>query len=82
MIRTRFSEVIGRAEETYPNVQLVVFSPSARDLEKMSGTLMRFFYRTETEDMAYASTCERIKEDYPWLAADFARHGFALTRPS
>jgi NTE family protein len=82
MIRTRFSEVIGRAEEAYPNVRVVVFSPSPRDLEKMSGTLMRFFYRTETEDMAYASASEIIKEDYPWLAADFSRHGFSLIRPS
>jgi NTE family protein len=82
MIRTRFSEVIGRAEEVYFNVQLVVFSPTPRDLEKMSGTLMRFFYRTETEDMAYASASEQIKTDYPWLAADFERHGFALRRPS
>jgi NTE family protein len=78
MIRTRFSEVIDRAEEAYPNVSVIVFSPSARDLEKMSGTLMRFFYRTETEEMAYQSTRERLAQDYEWLAADFDRHGFEL----
>ncbi len=78
MIRTRFSEVIGRAEEAYPNVTVVVFSPSPRDLEKMSGTMMRFFYRTETEQMAYDSTVARIEEDWAWLSADFARHGFNM----
>jgi predicted acylesterase/phospholipase RssA len=78
MIRTRFSEVIGRAEEAYPNVTVVEFSPSPKDLEKMSGTLMRFFYRTETEEMAYKSTVQRIQQDYAWLAADLGRHGFKL----
>lgn len=82
MIRTRFSEVIGRAEEAYPNVSVVVFSPTPRDLEKMSGTMMRFFYRTETEQMAYESTVERIKEDWAWLSADFSRHGFSMKEPT
>jgi predicted acylesterase/phospholipase RssA len=78
MIRTRFSEVIGRAEEAYPNVSVVVFSPTPRDLEKMSGTMMRFFYRTETEQTAYESTQARILEDWPWLSEDFARFGFTM----
>ena len=82
MIRTRLFEVIDRAEEAYPTVQVVVFSPTPRDLEKMSGTMMRFFYRTETEDMAYASASAQIKTDFPWLAADFERHGFRLKQPS
>lgn len=81
MIRTRFSEVIDRAEEAYPNVTVIVFSPTPKDLEKMSGTMMRFFYRIETEEMAYASTVERIRNDYPWLASDFGRHGYPLTEP-
>ncbi|MCK9462327.1 MAG: patatin-like phospholipase family protein [Proteobacteria bacterium] len=81
MIRTRFSEVIGRAEESYPEVTVFVFSPTPRDLEKMSGTLMRFFYRTETEEMAFESAQRRIAADYDWLAADLARHGFALRKP-
>jgi predicted acylesterase/phospholipase RssA len=78
MLRTRYTEVIGRAEEAYPNATVIEFFPSPKDLEKMSGTMMRFFYRTETEEMAYASTVERIKRDYAWLAADLGRHGFAL----
>ena len=81
MIRTRLSEVIGRAEESYPEVTVFVFSPTPRDLEKMSGTLMRFFYRTETEEMAFDSAQRRIAADFEWLAADLARYGFSLKRP-
>lgn len=81
MVRTRFSEVIDRAGETYPNVSVIVFSPTARDLEKMSGTLMRFFYRTETEEMAYESTRERLTLDFDWIASDFKRNGFDLNQP-
>ena len=81
MIRTRLSEVIGRAEESYPEVTVFVFSPTPRELEKMSGTLMRFFYRTETEEMAFESARRRIAADFEWLAADLARYGFSLRRP-
>ena len=81
MIRTRLSEVIDRAEEVYPDLKVLVFSPTPRDLEKMSGTLMRFFNRTETEEMAYESTCQRIVRDFDWLAADLERYGFELSKP-
>jgi NTE family protein len=79
MIRTRFSELIGRAEEAYPDVSVFLFSPTPRDLEQMSGTMMRFLTRTETEQMAFESSLERIRRDYDWLAADFRRYGFELT---
>jgi NTE family protein len=80
MIRTRLSEVIDRAEEAYPNVTVCVFSPTPRDLEQMSGTMMRFFYRTETEDMAFESASQRIRQEFDWFAADFQRHGFEIRR--
>ena len=82
MIRTRFSEVMGRAEESYPNVSVIVFSPTPRDLEMMSGTMMRFFYKTETEQMAYESALERIDQDWAWIAEDFRRHGFEMRKPT
>jgi predicted acylesterase/phospholipase RssA len=80
MIRTRLSELIGRAEESYPDVSVFVFSPTPRDLEQMSGTLMRFFNRAETEEMAYESACQRIATEFDWHRADFERHGFVLER--
>jgi predicted acylesterase/phospholipase RssA len=80
MIRTRLSEVIGRAEESYPDVSVFVFSPTPRDMEQMSGTLMRFFNRAETEEMAYESACQRIATEFDWHRADFERHGFVLER--
>ncbi|HUU22667.1 MAG TPA: hypothetical protein VM389_09050, partial [Phycisphaerae bacterium] len=80
MIRTRFSEVIGRAEEAYPDVSVFVFSPTPRDLEKMSGTMMRFLTRTEIEQMAFESAAARIRADHAWLAEDLWRHGFTLER--
>jgi NTE family protein len=80
LIRTRFSEVIGRAEEAYPNVAVCVFSPTRQDLEQMSLTMMRFVYRREVEQMAFKSVSQRIQRDFEWLAADFERHGFELSR--
>jgi predicted acylesterase/phospholipase RssA len=81
MIRTRFKEVIDRAEEEHPNVSVYIFSPTARDLEHMSGTMMRFFYRTETENMAYESATDRIETVFKWLKADFAKHGYTFKPP-
>ncbi|MDJ0762981.1 MAG: patatin-like phospholipase family protein [Myxococcota bacterium] len=78
LIRTRLSEVIGRAQETYPHVAVCVFSPTRQDLEEMSVTMMRFGDRTRVEEMAFESASDRIQRDYAWLAADFERHGLAL----
>jgi NTE family protein len=78
MIRTRFSEVISRADEVYPDAAVYLFSPTPHDMEQMSGTLMRFFYRTETEEMGFVSACQRIDQDHAWLGADLARFGFEL----
>jgi predicted acylesterase/phospholipase RssA len=80
MIRTRFSEVMGRAEEAYPDVSVFVFSPTPSDLEQMSGTMMRFLTRTDIEQMAFESAAARIRADHAWLAEDLWRHGFRLER--
>ncbi|NLN61854.1 MAG: patatin-like phospholipase family protein [Myxococcales bacterium] len=81
MIRTRFAEMVDRTGEAHPDVSIILFSPSGRDMEQMSGTMMRFFYRTETENMAYDSTKERILSEYKWFAAVFSRHGYRLKPP-
>lgn len=78
IIRTRFSEVIERAQEAYPDVAIYEFSPGAKDLEKVSGTMMRYFFSAETVDMAYDSACEQIEQTRAWLKADLDRHGFKL----
>ena len=80
LIRTRFSEHIGRAEEAFPNVAVFVFSPTREDLEQMSLTMMPFLSAAETEERAFKSVSERIRKDYEWLAKDFSRHGFDLSR--
>ncbi len=76
----RGETVIGRAEEAYPDVAVFVFSPTPRDLEKMSGTMMRFLTRTEIEQMAFESAAARIRTEHAWLAEDLRRHGFDLER--
>jgi predicted acylesterase/phospholipase RssA len=81
MIRSRFAEMMTKAEEAHPHVSVYVFSPTAKDMEQMSGTMMRFFYRTDTEKMAYDSAVEQIGFDYEWLAEDLQRHGYELSRP-
>lgn len=74
MIRTRFAEMVTKAEETNPNISVYVFSPTAKDMEHMSGTMMRFFYKTDTENMAFDSAMEQMEDDHEWLAEVFRRH--------
>ncbi|MCU0660708.1 MAG: patatin-like phospholipase family protein [Myxococcota bacterium] len=81
MIRTRFSELRSRAEEAYPDVTVFEFSPSAKDMEHMSGTMMRFFYSPQTIDLAYRSASEIIDRDYEYLSSALRSHGFELRRP-
>jgi predicted acylesterase/phospholipase RssA len=80
MIRTRLSEVMGRAEEAYPNVALFVFSPTRQDLENMSTTMMRLGGWAKTEEMAFQSVSRQIQENYDWMVTDFFRHGFELRK--
>ncbi|MBN2529901.1 MAG: patatin-like phospholipase family protein [Deltaproteobacteria bacterium] len=78
MIRTRFAEMITKAEEANPNISVYVFSPTAKDMEHMSGTMMRFFYKTDTENMAFDSAMEQIESDREWLQEVFHRHNFLM----
>ncbi|MBN2344533.1 MAG: patatin-like phospholipase family protein [Deltaproteobacteria bacterium] len=78
MIRTRFAEMITKAEEANPNISVYVFSPTAKDMEQMSGTMMRFFYKPDTENMAFDSAVEQIESDKDWLREVFQRHNFEL----
>ena len=78
MIRTRLNEVITKTEETHPHVAIHVISPTPKDMEQMSGTMMRFFYSANTENMAYVSATEQIRQRYEWLAEDFQRHNIQL----
>ncbi len=80
MIRTRFSEVMGRAEESYPNVALFVFSPTRQDLENMSTTMMRLGGWAKTEEMAFQSVSRQIRENYEWMVTDFRRHGLEVSK--
>lgn len=81
MISTRFSELRSRAEESYPDVTVFEFSPSAKDMEHMSGTMMRFFYSPQTVDLAYRSATEIIDRDFEYLENALRGHGFELRRP-
>ena len=78
MIRTRLGEMITKAEETNPNISVYVFSPTAKDMEHMSGTMMRFFYKADTENMAFDSAMEQMDEDADWLKEVFSRHNFQM----
>jgi predicted acylesterase/phospholipase RssA len=81
MIRTRFSELRSRAEEAYPDVSVFEFTPTAKDMEHMSGTMMRFFYSPDTIDFAYRSATEIIDRDFEYLSSALRIHGFELRHP-
>ncbi|MBN2804850.1 MAG: patatin-like phospholipase family protein [Deltaproteobacteria bacterium] len=80
MIRTRLDEAISKTEESNPHVSIHVFSPSPKDMEQMSGTMMRFFYSASTEKMAYNSASDQIDQNFEWLEEDFLNHGITLSK--
>lgn len=80
LIHTRFSEGMARALEAYPDVDFYVFKPEQDEMRLMSGSPLKYYYRTEIERLGYMSTLERMEEDFAILKGDWQRHGFDLDR--
>lgn len=80
LIHTRFSEGMSRALELYPDVDFYLFKPEQDDMHLMSGSPLKYHYRTEIEQIAFQRTLERIDEDYAILTGDWQRHGFEVDR--
>jgi NTE family protein len=81
LVHSRFDQAFSHIDEVYPDVDFQVFIPEGEELEQMTGTLMRFFYRVEIAELAYEHTCKRLRSQLPGLAEDLRRHGLLLRDP-
>jgi two-component system response regulator ChvI len=81
LVHSRFEQAFLHIDEVYPDVDFQVFLPEGEELEQLTGTLMKFFYRVEIADLAYEHTTARLRRQMPGIAERFRRHGLILRDP-
>ncbi|HNS98778.1 MAG TPA: patatin-like phospholipase family protein [Polyangiaceae bacterium] len=82
MIHGRFGAAAEHMRARFPQVSLHLFQPDGAAMRLMAGSPMKFFYRTEIEDVTYQQTIRTIRQRLlPSLQNDFARHGIAFVDP-
>ncbi len=81
LVHSRFEQAFLHIDEVYPDVDFHVFIPEGEELEQLTGTLMKFFYRVEIADLAYEHTVARLRRQMPGIAEQFRRHGLLLRDP-
>ncbi|MBN1770034.1 MAG: patatin-like phospholipase family protein [Deltaproteobacteria bacterium] len=81
LVHSRFEQAFLHIDEVYPDVDFHVFIPEGEELEQLTGTLMKFFYRVEIADLAYEHTMARLRRQMPGIAEQFRRHGLILRDP-
>ncbi|NMC68476.1 MAG: patatin-like phospholipase family protein [Myxococcales bacterium] len=81
LVHSRFEQAFLHIDEVYPDVDFQVFLPEGEELEQLTGTLMKFFYRVEIADLAYEHTTARLRQQMPGIAERFRRHGLILRDP-
>jgi NTE family protein len=81
LVHSRFEQALTHIDEVYPDVDFHIFIPEGEELEQLTGTLMKFFYRVEIADLAYEHTCARLRRQMPGIVEDFKRHGLLLRDP-
>jgi len=82
MIHGRFGAAAQQLRARFPHVAMHLFQPDGAAMRLMAGSPMKFFYRTEIEDITYRQTIRTIRQRlYPALQHDFARHGIVFADP-
>lgn len=82
MIHGRFGAATEQLRARFPHVALHLFQPDGAALRLMAGSPMKFFYRTEIEDITYRQTIRTIRQrQFTALQSDFARHSIAFVDP-
>ncbi|MBI5513446.1 MAG: patatin-like phospholipase family protein [Deltaproteobacteria bacterium] len=79
LIHGRFDKAAYTITEMFPDVAFHLFQPAGEELRILSGSPMKFLYRPEIEQIAYEHTLRKLRDAWPALQRDFARHGIALT---
>ena len=82
MIHGRFGQAAEQLRARFPHVSLHLFQPDGAALRLMAGSPMKFFYRTEIEDITYRETIRAIRRNrLSALQRDFGRHGILFADP-
>jgi predicted acylesterase/phospholipase RssA len=82
LIQARFDKAVSTLREMYPHVTFHLFQPSVGTMRVMSGSPMKYFYRTEIEELAFRETLREIRTHrFQSLVRDFGRHGVRFADP-
>lgn len=82
LIHGRFDRAIHMLRAMYPHVAFHLFQPDGATMRVMAGSPMKFFYRTEIEEISFRETVRAIRQHrFDSLQTDFARHSVAFVDP-
>lgn len=82
LIHGRFDRAIHMLRAMYPHVAFHLFQPDGATMRVMAGSPMKFFYRTEIEEIAFRETVRAVRQQrLDALQNDFARHSIAFVDP-
>jgi predicted acylesterase/phospholipase RssA len=81
LVHGRFDRDVAVLKTVYPHVTFHIFQPEGATMRVMAGSPMKFFYRTEIEEIAFRETIRRVRQSFGKFQHDFSRHGFAVADP-
>lgn len=82
LVHSRFEQTWSHLDEVYPDVDFQSFLPEGDELARLTGTLMKFFYRVEIAELAYEHTTAKIRKRMPGFADVMRRHGLLVRDPA
>jgi predicted acylesterase/phospholipase RssA len=82
LIQSRFDKALGTLREMYPEVSFHLFQPDGATMKAISGSPIKYFYRTGIEELSFQETIRDIRgRRFEALARDFARHRIRFVDP-
>ncbi len=82
LIHGRFDRAIHMLRAMHPHVAFHLFQPDGATMRVMAGSPMKFFFRTEIEDIAYRETIRSIRQQrFYRLQRDLARFSIVFRDP-
>jgi NTE family protein len=82
LIHGRFDRAVHMLRAMYPHVAFHLFQPDGATMRVMAGSPMKFFYRTEIEEIAFRETLRSIRQQrFDKLQRDFGRHSVPFSDP-
>jgi hypothetical protein len=77
---TRFDLTHSFIRQQFPQVDVVVFSPTGPDMRYLSGSPMKYRIRMGIVSLAYKNTIRKIFDNYDFFNKIFSRHGISLRK--